>query len=156
MRRLSLRRRPEPPPDPATVVRRRRDQRAVLAAIAEQAVEQQHAADVAIRACGTPGTVPDEVGVQLGVLLRVYSRLHHQVEQMDIDPSLRALRRELQGQVSYHLHMLRDAGDLVFSGRPHAQTQRFRDELAEGLGPHAYGLVLLRDRLREPADTTGL
>lgn len=153
--RLSLRRRSEPPPDPAAAAQRRRDQLDVLAAVAGQAVAHQLLADEAIRACGAPGTIPDEVGVQLGALLRTYSRLHHQVEQMDIDPDLIAVRRELQGQLSYHLHMLRDAGDLVFSGRRHAATERFRQELAQGLGPHAHGLVALRDRLREQAGSTG-
>jgi hypothetical protein len=43
--------------------------------------------------------------------------------------------------------MLRDAGDLVFSGRTSAQTDRFRRELALGLGPHAENLERLRDRL---------
>jgi hypothetical protein len=153
--RLSLRRRPQPPPDPAALAHRRHDQVAILTAVAEQAVAHQDAADTAIRACGAGDPVPDQVGVRLGALLRTYSRLHHQVEELDTDPGLSALRRELQGQLSYHLHMLRDAGDLVFSGRPHAATERFRRELAEGLGPHAYGLVALRDRLREQTSDTG-
>lgn len=149
--RLPLRRRPEPPPDPQMLEQRRRDQLDVLTAIAGQAVAHQRLADAAIRACGAADTIPDQVGVELGGLLRTYSRLHHQVEQMDPDPGMAALRRELQGQLSYHLHMLRDAGDLVFSGRPHAQTERFRRDLAQGLGPHARGLLALHDRLREQA-----
>jgi hypothetical protein len=154
MRRLPWRRPEPPPPDPLTLVRRRHDQLDVLTAVAGQAVAHQVLADRAIRACGAPGIVPDQVGVELGGLLRTYSRLHHQIQEMDVDPSLSAPRRELQGLLSYHLHMLRDAGDLVFSGRPHARTERFRRELANGLGPHAQALVTLRDRLREQLGTT--
>jgi hypothetical protein len=152
--RLPPWRRPEPPVDPLTLVQQRHDQLDALTAVAGQAVAHQLLADRAIRACGAPGTIPDQVGVELGGLLRTYSRLLHQVGEMDIDPSLSAPRRELQGLLSYHVHMLRDAGDLVFSGRPHARTERFRRELAGGLGPHAHRLVALRDRLRDQLDST--
>jgi hypothetical protein len=142
-----FRHRSAPAPDPAELRHQRCDQLAALADLADQATAIQPQADTAIRACGAPGTIPDAVAVDLGGLLRAYSRLHHQAGQMEVDPSLSGARRELQGLLSYHLHMLRDAGDLVFSGRTHAQTDRFRRELADGLGPHAENLERLRDRL---------
>jgi hypothetical protein len=123
------------------------EQVALLLQVAEQALVLQPDADAEIRACGAPETVPDQVAVRLGEVLRGYSRLHHQVDDLDADPDLAQVRRDLLGQLSYHLHMLRDAGDLVFSGRQVAVNERFRRELAGGLGPHAEGLARLRDAL---------
>lgn len=123
------------------------DQVSLLLEFAEHAVALQPSADAAIRACGADGTVPDEVAVRTGRLLRGYSRLHHLTDGLPADPDLAQVRGDLLGQLSYHLRMLRDAGDLVFSGRPAAENDRFRRELADGLGPHAAGLVRLRDAL---------
>jgi hypothetical protein len=123
------------------------DQVSLLLELAEQAVALQSAADAAIRSCGAAGTIPDEVAVRTGRLLRGYSRLHHQLDDLTADPDLAQVRLDLLSQVSYHLHMLRDAGDLVFSGHATAETDRFRRELAEGLGSHAAGLLSLRDAL---------
>lgn len=126
------------------------EQVAVLLWLADEGVSLQPAADAAIRACGvaTCAEVEDEVAVRLGDALRAYSRLYHRLEALDPDPDLAQTARDLQGQLSYHLHMLRDAGDLVFSGRVVAVNERFRRELAAGLGPHALGLWQLRDALR--------
>jgi hypothetical protein len=120
-----------------------------LLAIARQALELQPDADAAIRACGAPGGAADEVAGQLGELLRGYSRLHHAAEAVDPgrDPELTESCRELLELLSYHLHMLRDAGDLVFSGRDVPGNERFRRELAAGLGPRARQLAHLRERL---------
>lgn len=119
----------------------------LLLDLAEQAVALQPAADAAVRACGAAGTVPDEVAARTGKLLRGYSRLHNQLDGLAADPDLAQVRHDLLGQLSYHLHMLRDAGDLVFSAHPAAEDDRFRRELARGLGPHAAGLIRLRDAL---------
>jgi hypothetical protein len=120
-----------------------------LAAIAGQALALQAEADAAIRACGVVGTVPTDVAVRLGEMLRGYSRLYHEVEDVDVrlSPDLAEVRRSLLELLSYHLHMLRDAGDLVFSAREVPHNERFRLELAEGLGSRAEELAALRDRL---------
>jgi hypothetical protein len=44
--------------------------------------------------------------------------------------------------------MLRDAGQLAFSGRVDERTEPFRRELAKGLGPFATELVALADEFR--------
>lgn len=124
------------------------DQVALLLYVAEQAFEAQPEADTAIRACGAGGQVPDQTAVELGCALRGYSRLHHRLEALDPDPDLAQVHQDLLGQLSYHLHMLRDAGDLVFSGRAVPVNERFRRELSNGLGPHAEGLDQLRRALR--------
>jgi hypothetical protein len=120
-----------------------------LVDVADRALAIQHEADAAVRACGIRGLVSGEVALRLGVMLRVYSRLYYEVEglETDLDPELGAVRRELLELLSYHLHMLRDAGDLVFSARRVPRNERFRLELAEGLGPRAEDLARLRDRL---------
>jgi hypothetical protein len=120
-----------------------------LAQIVAQALNLQDEADAAIRACGVAGTVPDDAAVRLGELLRVYGRLHYAAEDVQAggEPELIRARRELLELLSYHLHMLRDAGDLVFSGRDVPRNRRFRLELAQGLGPRAAELTRLRDEL---------
>ena len=124
------------------------EQVALLLAVAERALEAQPDADTAIRACGAGSPVPDQTAVELGWALRDYSRLHHRLEALSPDPDLAQVYWDLLGQISYHLHMLRDAGDLVFSGRTVAVNERFRRELSNGLGPHAEGLEQLRRGLR--------
>jgi hypothetical protein len=120
-----------------------------LDVIAKRALTMQAEADAAIRACGIVGIVPDYVAVRLGAMLRGYSRLHYEAESVEtgLDPELAGLRRELLELLSYHLHMLRDAGDLVFSGRDVPRNERFRVELAEGLGIRAEDLTRLREQL---------
>ena len=120
-----------------------------LAAIAGQALAMQSEADAAIRACGIVGVVPSEVAVRLGKMLRGYSRLHHEVESVDTqrNPEMAEVRRNLLELLSYHLHMLRDAGDLVFSDRHVVHNERFRLELADGLGSRAEDLRVLREQL---------
>lgn len=120
-----------------------------LVEVADRALAIQDEADAAIRACGIRGVVSSEVALRLGGMLRIYSRLYYEVEGLDteLDPELGAVRRELLELLSYHLHMLRDAGDLVFSARRVPRNERFRLELAEGLGPRAEDLGRLRDRL---------
>jgi hypothetical protein len=120
-----------------------------LVTIADRALEIQDEADAAVRACGIRGVVSSEVALRLGAMLRVYSRLYYEVEglETELDPELGAVRRDLLELLSYHLHMLRDAGDLVFSARRVPRNERFRLELAEGLGPRAEDLGRLRDRL---------
>ncbi|HTJ70600.1 MAG TPA: hypothetical protein VL551_23885 [Actinospica sp.] len=124
------------------------EQVALLLFVAEQAIDAGPEADAAIRVCGTVSRVPDQAAVDLGHCLRDYSRLYHRLEGFTPDPDLAQVHGDLMGQLSYHLHMLRDAGDLVFCGRPVAVNERFRRELANGLGPHALGLELLRRALR--------
>ena len=120
-----------------------------LASIADRALAIQDEADAAVRACGIRGVVSSEVALRLGAMLRVYSRLYYEVEglETELNPELGAVRRDLLELLSYHLHMLRDAGDLVFSARRVPRNERFRLELAEGLGPRAEDLARLRDRL---------
>lgn len=120
-----------------------------LSAIAEHAVAAQPDADVAIRACGVLGTVSSDQAVRLGAILRIYSQLYHEAKSLEVgtDPDLLGKRRDLVELLSYHLHMLRDAGDLVFSGREVPRNARFRLELARGLGPRAEDLQGLLERL---------
>ena len=124
------------------------DQVAVLLELADEGVRLQPTADAAIRACGVDLVPVDTaVAVRLGDALRAYSRLYHRLESLEPDPDLAQTAGDLLGQLSYHLHMLRDAGDLVFSGRSVPRNDRFRLELADGLGPHAQGLDRLRTAL---------
>ena len=129
--------------DPAAERARRREQLWLLADIAEQALLLQPQAETAVVACGVPGTVPDCVALDLGQLSHCYSRLSQQLKQLAVDPPVAGLRNELRKVLSYHLHMLRDAGDLAFSGRRDPRTELFRRELAEGLGPYAAKLAEL-------------
>lgn len=120
-----------------------------LASIAEQAMAAQPDADAAIRACGVLGTVPSDLAAGLGAMLRTYSRLYHEAEALEVSqyPALADARRELLELLSYHLHMLRDADDLVFSGRDVPRNERFRLELARGLGSRAEEVKGLLARL---------
>jgi hypothetical protein len=125
------------------------EQVAVLLLLATEGVRMQPAADAAIRACASSAdaVVPTQVAVDLGEALRTYSRLYHHVASLDPDPDLVQTIRDLRGQLSYHLHMLRDAGDFVFCPRPTPANDRFRRELGAGLGPHAQGLCRLHSAL---------
>jgi hypothetical protein len=120
-----------------------------LDAIAKQALGMQAEADAAIRACGIVGIVQSGVAVRLGVMLHSYSRLYFDAEAVEtgLDAEMGDVRRDLLELLSYHLHMLRDAGDLVFSGRDVPCNERFRLELAEGLGTRAEDLSRLRELL---------
>lgn len=128
-----------------------------LTTITTQALAMQPEADAAIRACGITGTVSSEVAVRLGEMLRAYSKLYYEAEAeaetARTTPGTRpgaeldGVRRDLRELLSYHLHMLRDAGDLVFSGRDVPRNERFRLELAEGLGSRGEDLVRLREQL---------
>ena len=128
---------------------RRRAQLAVLADIAAQASMLQPAAEAAVAACGCPGTVPDDVALELGRASRGYSRFYETARYLPVEPELNPMRAELTRVLSYHLHFLRDAGDLAFSGRPDARTEPFRRELAEGLGDYATTLLVLAGQLRK-------
>lgn len=120
-----------------------------LVDVADRALAIQDEADAAVRACGIRGVVSGEVALRLGAMLRVYSRLYYEVEGLgtELNPELGVVRRDLLELLSYHLHMLRDAGDLVFSERRAPRNERFRLELGEGLGPRARDLARLRERL---------
>jgi hypothetical protein len=120
-----------------------------LVDVADRALAIQDEADAAVRACGIRGVVSSEVALRLGAMLRLYSRLYYEVEglETELNPEFGAVRRDLLELLSYHLHMLRDAGDLVFSARRVPRNERFRLELAEGLGPRAEDLARLRERL---------
>jgi hypothetical protein len=120
-----------------------------LVDVAGRALAIQDEADAAVRACGIRGVVSSEVALRLGAMLRLYSRLYYEVEGLETEqnPEFGAVCRELLELLSYHLHMLRDAGDLVFSERRVPRNERFRLELAEGLGPRAEDLARLRERL---------
>jgi hypothetical protein len=131
------------PVDPQLLI----DQIDELVAVVNRGIALQRRADLAIRACGVTELVPEGVAVDLGVLSGEYSRLYYRVEGLKAVPELAANRRELLSLLSYHLHMLRDAGDLVFSGRRPVETERFRRELAEGLGAPAFVLAEARDRI---------
>jgi hypothetical protein len=112
-------------------------------------VAAQPEADVAIRACGVLGTLSSELAARLGVILRAYAQFYYEAKDLETgqNPDLAGLRRTLLELLSYHLHMLRDAGDLVFSGREVPRNDRFRLELAQGLGPRAEDLQGLLGRL---------
>ncbi|HET9169751.1 MAG TPA: hypothetical protein VFN97_09950 [Actinospica sp.] len=120
-----------------------------MGSIAERAVAAQAGADAAIRACGVVGVVSSDVAASLGEMLRVYSRLYFEAEALDtaLNPTLTGIQRDLLELLSYHLHMVRDAGDLAFSGRDVPRNERFRLELGDGLGARAEELARLRERL---------
>jgi hypothetical protein len=130
---------------------RRRGQLAELAQIAAQAVAVQPGAEAAIAACGGSPPIPDGVALQLGAASHAYSALFERARNLTVDHEVTAPRAELCRLLSYHLHMLRDAGDLAFSGRSDPRTEPFRRELAGGLGPYAAELSGLADRLQESA-----
>ena len=120
-----------------------------LASITDRALALQPEADAAIRACGIHGAVPSEVAVRLGERMRGYSVLYYEVTALETgtDRWLVDFRRNLLELLSYHLHMLRGAGDLVFSGHDVPRNERFRLELAEGLGSRAEEMARLREQL---------
>lgn len=128
-----------------------REQVATLADLAAQAAVLQPRADEAVAQCGAKLPVPDAAALELGRLSRSYSLLYERARRLDVVTELAEARDELRNLLSYHLHMLRDAGDLAFSGRPDARTEPFRLELAAGLGPYASRLLLLAGELRERA-----
>jgi hypothetical protein len=151
--------RSEPPPTPTPAAPqqhlertrpadRRRAQFAILADVAARASILQPAADEAVSACGCSGVVPDSIALELGRLSRGYSRLYESARHMTVEPELTHTRDELAKVLAYHLHMLRDAGDLAFSGRRDVRTEPFRRELAEGLGNYATQLLVIAGRLR--------
>jgi hypothetical protein len=127
---------------------RRHEQLTVLAETAAQGAALQPGADAAVSDCGQPGLVPDEVALRLGSISHGYSALYERVRNLRVDAELKETHDELCRVLSYHLHMLRDAGDLAFSGRPDPHTERFRRELAEGLGTYATKLLVLAGECR--------
>jgi hypothetical protein len=122
-----------------------------LADIADAAVALQPAAELAVAQCGASGTVPDTVALELGRLSHTYSLIYERARHLPVDAELVGARTELCRLLSYHLHMLRDAGDLAFSGRPDARSEPFRRELARGLGPYATELITLAAQFRQQA-----
>lgn len=128
-----------------------REQLAQLADLAAKAATLQPRADAAVAQCGGALPVPDAAALELGRLSRSFSLLYTGAELLEVDEALAEPRDELRRLLSYHLHMLRDAGDLAFSGRPDARTEPFRRELAEGLGPYATRLLRLAAELRDRA-----
>lgn len=146
--------RPEPKPQPAEsdITRpdqHRRAQLAVLADIAARAATIQPAAEGAVAACGCPGVVPDSAAVEVGRYLRAYSKLYETARYLPVEPELLETRDELTRLLSYHLHMLRDAGDLAFSGLRDPRTEPFRRELAEGFSEYASRLLVLAGELQK-------
>jgi hypothetical protein len=129
-----------------------RDQLATLADVAAQAATLQPGAEAAVAQCGGTWPVPDAAALELGRLSRSYSLLYERVRRLEVDQALAEPRDELRSLLSYHLHMLRDAGDLAFSGRRDERTEPFRRELAQGLGPYATRLLRLAAQLRGHAD----
>ena len=130
-----------------------REQVATLAGIAAQAATLQPGADAAVARCGGTWPVPDAAALELGRLSRSYSQLYEGVRRLEVDEALAEPRDELRSLLSYHLHMLRDAGDLAFSGRRDDRTEPFRQELAQGLGPYATRLLRLAAELRRRAES---
>ena len=128
------------------------EQVATLAEIAAEAATLQPGADAAVARCGGTWPVPDAAALELGRLSRSYSQLYERVRRLDVDEALAGPRDELRSLLSYHLHMLRDAGDLAFSGRRDDRTEPFRQELAQGLGPYATRLLRLAAELRRRAE----
>jgi len=128
-----------------------REQVRTLADLAAQAASLQPGADAAIAQCGGAWPVPDAAALELGRLSRCYSLLYEQLLRLEIDRELTERRNELRSLLAYHLHMLRDAGDLAFSGRHDERTEPFRRELAEGLGSYATRLLHLAAELRKSA-----
>lgn len=130
---------------------RYREQFAILASAAAEAVALQPAAQSAVSQCGAAGAVPDAVALELGRLSHTYSLIYERARHLPVDADVAGARTELCRLLSYHLHMLRDAGDLAFSGRTDARTEPFRRELAQGLGPYATELAALAEKLRNLA-----
>lgn len=128
-----------------------REQVATLAELAAQAASLQPGADAAVAQCGGAWPVPDAAALELGRLSRAYSLLYERLLRLEIDQELTEPRNELRSLLAYHLHMLRDAGDLAFSGRHDARTEPFRMELAEGLGSYATRLLRLAAELHKSA-----
>ncbi|HEU5427236.1 MAG TPA: hypothetical protein VFU74_10195 [Actinocrinis sp.] len=129
-----------------------REQVAALAEIAAQAATLQPGADTAVAQCGGTWPVPDATALELGRLSSSYSQLYERVRRLDVGAALAEPRDELRSLLSYHLHMLRDAGDLAFSGRRDERTEPFRQELTLGLGPYATRLLRLAAELRGRAE----
>ncbi len=154
--------RPRPDPKPPSaesgtkrVDQHRRAQVAVLADIAARAATLQPAAEDAVAACGCPGVVPDIVAVEVGRYLRAYSKLYETARYLPVEPELLDTREELTRLLSYHLHMLRDAGDLAFSGLRDPRTEPFRRELAEGFSVYASRLLVLAGVLQKRLQNFG-
>jgi hypothetical protein len=132
-----------------------REQLAMLAGLAAQAATFQPDADAAVARCGGAWPVPDTAALELGRLSRAYSQLYEKARRLEVDEALIEPRDELRRLLSYHLHMLRDAGDLAFSGRRDERTEPFRTELADGLGEYATRLLRLAAELQERAAAPG-
>lgn len=143
---------PEPPSAESGITRpdqHRRAQLAVLAGIAARAAAIQPAAEDAVTACGCAGAVPDSVALEVGQYLRAYSKLYETARYLPVEPELLGTRDELTRLLSYHLHMLRDAGDLAFPGLRDPRTEPFRRELAEGFSAYASRLLALAGELQK-------
>lgn len=128
-----------------------REQVAMLADLAAQAATLQPDADAAVAQCGGAWPVPDIAALELGRLSRGYSQIYERVRRLEVGEALVEPRDELRRLLSYHLHMLRDAGDLAFSGRRDERTEPFRKELADGLGQYATRLLRLAGELQARA-----
>ena len=141
---------PDEPPSGAERTRHNRhhEQLKALADIAAQGATLQPKADAAVADCGGAAPVHDSVALDLGRSSHAYSALYERARHLSLDADLLETRDELCRVLSYHLHMLRDAGDLAFSGRPDPRTEPFRLELAEGLGSYATKLLTLAGEYR--------
>jgi hypothetical protein len=114
-----------------------------LAAVLEEAVQAQPAADDVVADCGRPGDVAGEVAKRGARLLVEFVRLSHEVSQVRVAEVDRPLALKAARQIAFHRWMLREALHLAFLANPGQRSASMRRRLA-GLGPTAAGLRQLR------------
>jgi hypothetical protein len=114
-----------------------------LAAVLEEAVQVQPAADAVVADCGRPGDVAGEVGERGARLLADFVRLSHEMSQVRVADVDRPLAVKAARQIEFHRWMLREALHLAFLANPGQRSASMRRRLA-GLGPTAAGLGQLR------------
>ncbi|MFC5908401.1 hypothetical protein [Streptacidiphilus monticola] len=116
-----------------------------LAALLDEAVALQPAADDLVLACGLPGEVPGQVAQRATELTGRYHRLLAELERMPLPAEYLPLREHAERLLTYHLWMLHESLHLAFPNCPDSRVESARLRL-DGLGAPAAILRDLRER----------
>jgi hypothetical protein len=122
-----------------------------LAALLDEAVAGQQAADRAVAACGEPGPVSGQSAQDCGRQSVAFHRLSGRVHDLPLtDPDLVEAQAYAGRLLAYDQWMLRQALDLAFTVHHDARTEAARLRI-NGLGRPADDLRRLRDAVRAQA-----
>jgi hypothetical protein len=129
-----------------------REQLRRILSVPQRAVDLEPAAQRTVRACGSPGEVPGQVGADCGELITAYLRLRAELRDVPVDPQRQDLKEETEHLLHYHQWLLRTALELAFSISANPRREGMRRRL-HGLGAPATRLAEVRQQVADELNT---